>query len=87
MSLAFEITAEDVQTALSHNLQLNCGSIVAEKLLAKIDQRRIEWAALQGDDLEDQTLYAHEEIVKVLTDLGWVAFDIHFRCFRVADGL
>jgi hypothetical protein len=87
MSLAFEITAEDIQIALSHNLQLQCDSEVAEKLLDEIDVEKIERAALRGDDLEDQTLYAHEAIVNELTDLKRVVFDVNSSGFKIMESL
>jgi len=66
MSNAWETTSEDVENALKQ-----VGIIVdedkSEELHEKLDMEAIEEAALWGDEMEEQTDYAYEEIVKQLT--------------------
>ena len=66
MSNAWETTSEDVENALKQ-----VGIIVdedkSEELHEKLDMEAIEEAAFWGDEMEEQTNYAYEEIVKQLT--------------------
>ena len=66
MSNAWETTSEDVENALGQ-----VGIIVdedkSEELHEKLDMEAIEEAAFWGDEMEEQTNYAYEEIVKQLT--------------------
>lgn len=68
-SLAFEATAEDVVAAAqSRDFELDMD--VAEQLLPSLNAAAIEKAALHGDDLDDQTRYAQEEIASQLEAKG-----------------
>jgi len=61
MSRAFEITAEDVQNALRDYVTLTESQ--AEKLFDfALDCDAVEKAALYGDEMEEQTAFAYEEI-------------------------
>lgn len=68
-SLAFEITAEDVVAAAqSRGVELDLDT--AEGLIPSLDASAIEKAALHGDDIDDQTRYAQEEIASQLDSKG-----------------
>jgi hypothetical protein len=66
MSLAFEITEEDVLNVLRRN------NVKADPAacLGLLDTGSIEKAALYGDDIDQQTEYAYQEIEKQLKDKG-----------------
>ncbi len=58
---AFEIVAEDIQNALSEaGLDINLE--LAEEYLLRLDHYKIQDAALYGNDNEQQTAYAYQEI-------------------------
>lgn len=67
MSHAFEITSDDIQTVL---IQLHLPSSDADVAQAAERLRphdaRVTRAALRGNDLDEQTRYAHEEIADIL---------------------
>jgi hypothetical protein len=74
MNNAFEVTPDDVSTALA-----NIGKPVTddsaqamfdEYIAAEAD--RIEKAALYGNEIEEQTNYAHAEIIAILKEAGVV---------------
>lgn len=72
MSAAFEATADDVYVVL-RNVGIDktldeCGAI-----LETIDLADVEQAALYGDDLDEQTDFAHQEIHHQLTMSGLIA--------------
>lgn len=56
MSLAFEITVEDVSQALS------VSRVSAHEVYEQLDFDLIEDAALQGSNMDQQLTYAHIEI-------------------------
>lgn len=72
MSQAFEVTQEDLWIVLlPTNNHLKMDSPELEKLFNDViapESYRIEKAALYGNDLDEQTEYAHEEIAKILQE-------------------
>ncbi len=75
-SLAFQITSEDVENVLGQNTLVSAlpdgGSLesLAEKLFDELNFFEIEKAVLYGDELEQQTTYAYEEIARQLRERG-----------------
>lgn len=70
MSFAFEITSEDVLTVANDRLKLGVDEAQADKLLDDIDTKMVEDGALYGDDMDEQTEYAYEEIARQLKENG-----------------
>ena len=76
MSLAWETTREDVHTVLTQRLGLDVDlerqevetafDLVAEEV------DRIEDAALRGDDMDEQTDLAHDEIEAILRENDYI---------------
>jgi hypothetical protein len=61
MSLAWETTNEDVATVLRvHNVNLRQNKL--EEVSTNLDFDAIEQAALAGDEIDEQTNYAYQEI-------------------------
>jgi len=72
MSAAFEITSEDVRSVMEINGR-PVDEATAEKLLHDViapEDGRIEKAALYGNEMEEQTEYAYQEIAKILREAG-----------------
>lgn len=67
MSVAFEITEEDVSTVLA---DMGLPANDACEMLGRLDHLAIEKAALHGDDMDVQTGYAHDEIRRQISDMG-----------------
>lgn len=71
MSFAFEVTDEDVWAVL-REMGVECTldsqevKVALEKIQAQDD--RVTKAALYGDDLDEQTRYAREEIKGILSE-------------------
>lgn len=58
MNTGFEITVDDVATVLDR-----MGLVEdAEEYFEQIDHDRVEAAALYGNDMDEQTAYAYDEI-------------------------
>lgn len=73
---AFGYTADDlVRVAGSHHLSLEDDE--AETLLARLDLARIAAAALEGNDLDEQTRYADEDALRQLRELDVLPQDEH----------
>jgi hypothetical protein len=74
--MAYEITEEDVENVLRANSLSVANSnglsfaALAELHFFSIDADRVEAAALHGDEMEEQTQYANEEIALQLRELG-----------------
>lgn len=72
----FQITEDDVAVVLQRHTilrALECGVTldqVAEDLLDELNLAEIENMALMGDDMDQQTEYAHDEIAKQLARAG-----------------
>lgn len=66
MSLAFEITEEDIKNVLSRNKSGGDPQLI----LPYLDMGAVEKAALYGDDIDDQTEYAYQEIERQLHEKG-----------------
>jgi hypothetical protein len=72
MSTAFEITSEDVRSVMEINGR-PVDEATAEKLLHDViapEDGRIEKAALYGNEMEEQTEYAYQELAKILREAG-----------------
>ena len=86
MSVAFEITEEDVDVAMAKSeptvkkfrdmLKLSPSDILSRLNLAKVER-----AALAGDDMDEQTNYAHEEIREQVKS-WWVKANLPKRRVR-----
>jgi len=72
MSYAFQVTADDVELVMNAHSQ----GVSAEEAEEIFDQHiapqaeRIEKAALYGNEMEEQTEYAHKEIAAILVEEG-----------------
>lgn len=73
MSTAFGISVDDIKTVASKRLGVELSDERAEDLFADINGRAVELAALHGDEMDEQTEYAHAEIKEQLIDLGVVS--------------
>ena len=79
MSNAFEITEEDVANVLASNQLVTplqpaqTIESLAEEHFSNLDFELIEHAALMGDDIDEQTDYANDEIARQLRDSGILA--------------
>lgn len=79
MNLAYQVTQEDVENVLASNELLvntpNVTSIasIAKQVMPSLDFDLIEQAALYGDDLDQQTDYANDEIARQLREQGILA--------------
>lgn len=76
MSMAFEVTEQDLQNVLASN-QLSAGSVngrtierLAKDYLPELDFQLIEEAALSGDSMDEQIDYANDEIARQLHEIG-----------------
>jgi len=72
MSTAFEITSEDVRNVMKLN-GYSVDEAAAEKIFQDViapEDGRIEKAALYGNEMEEQTKYAYQEIAKILREAG-----------------
>ena len=72
MSTAFEITSEDVRNVMEANGR-PVNESTAEKLFKDTitpEDGRIEKAALYGNEMEEQTEYAYQEIAQILREAG-----------------
>ena len=73
---AYEVTEEDVENVLRSNAlavaNTNGKSFesMANELLGHLDLDLVEQAALYGDDLDEQTDYANDEIARQLRVMG-----------------
>lgn len=73
---AYEVTVEDVEVVLSSNALAVANTdgksfeAMAEELHGDLDFDLIEQAALAGDDLDEQTGYANDEIARQLREMG-----------------
>lgn len=73
---AYEVTVEDVANVLYSNsvavANTNGKSFesMSEELHGDLDFGLIEQAALAGDDLDEQTDYANDEIARQLREMG-----------------
>ena len=76
MSVAFEITEDDIEVATKTSepavvKYLDMYKLTPSKLMGRLNMAKIEKAALRGDDIDEQTNLAHEEIRRQVKDL-WV---------------
>jgi len=64
VSLAFEITDEDVDWAINSHSSKAITMDDAAKIKEQLDNSLVEKAALYGNDIDQQTQYAHKEIYR-----------------------
>lgn len=75
-SHAYEVTEDDVENVLRSNslgvANTNGKSFesIANEIFPQLDFQLIEEAALAGDDLDQQTDYANDEITRQLREIG-----------------
>jgi len=69
MSFAWEITQADIMAILQANNIADKDNATSEKILYEIDVARVQKAALRGDDINEQTQYANEEITDILQEM------------------
>jgi enamine deaminase RidA (YjgF/YER057c/UK114 family) len=75
MNTAFEISVEDVGNVLdAHRIGYD-----ADELHGNLDHDAIEEAALWGDNMEEQTNYAYQEIEKQLKEIGLLGVSIESK--------
>lgn len=73
---AFSISEEDVEAVLRQHLGRVSSPVImsvsrlSSALLQGLDHDTVAMAALAGDDLEEQTSYAHAEIERQLCEQG-----------------
>lgn len=73
MSMAFEITPDDVRNVLSQNGHKDVSNENVQKAFDELDLDSVESAALVGGcDLDSQTEAAYEEIRSQLVQEGWL---------------
>ena len=72
MGMGFGITVDDVlAVALRRGVHLS--DVDADQWFEEIDEDLVEYAAMQANDMDDQTELAHAEIEKQLVELGCFA--------------
>lgn len=62
MPNGFQISEDDIIAAAREHLGIEIGYEEAEIILSRLDQGLVETAALYGNDIETQTVYAMKEI-------------------------
>lgn len=73
---AYEVTEEDVEAVLRDNALAVADAkgrtfeAMASELIGELDHGLVEAAALHGNELDDQVVYANEEIARQLRALG-----------------
>lgn len=73
MGMAFGISVDDVALVLaSHGVSLITDDEL-NNLFESLDGDIIEHAALAGNDMDEQTAYAHAEIASQLKDRGFLS--------------
>ena len=91
MKLGFEITQEDVHTVLIDNFEplIKSDDKKIEQIFGELDFDSIEKCALYGDDLENQTDYAFQEIRKQIMDrnLLYRDYDAEYRSIYIVTDI
>lgn len=73
---AYQVTEDDVENVLRSNALSVANTMgksfesIANEIFGNLDFDLIEQAALFGDDLDEQTDYANDEIARQLRELG-----------------
>ena len=71
MSNAWETTTDDVLNVV-HQLGKKIDGDTCHTILEELDQFAIENAALNGDDIDEQTQYAYDEMKMQIHEKGLV---------------
>jgi hypothetical protein len=67
MSLAFQITTDDIQTVFAKHFGEHISDEIAEEIFDNyVHLDDVERAALRGSDMDEQTQFAHDEIKEQL---------------------
>lgn len=75
MNTAFEVTPDDVANVLNaHNIDKD-----ADDIHGQLDHDALEEAALWGDDIDEQTNYACQEIEKQLKEMGILGHNVETK--------
>lgn len=69
MTTAFETTTDDVFNVAKNHFGIDITFDEAEKILAGLNVSSIEKAALNGDEMEQQTVYAFEAILEQMKEM------------------
>jgi HSP90 family molecular chaperone len=69
MNTAFEITVEDIQSALFSKKEIEISDEQANDFYQNIDTDEVERSALFGNDMEEQTEFAFQSIIEQLEEL------------------
>lgn len=72
MATAFGISVDDVETVLQKHGVAHATEDELLNLLESLDVGRVEKAALAGDDMDEQTTYALDEIAFQLKENGFL---------------
>jgi hypothetical protein len=72
MDIAFEITVEDIQTALFSKKQIDINDEQANDFYQNLNIDEIERSALFGNDIDEQTEFAFQSIVEQLEELDLI---------------
>ena len=71
MSLAWEVSSEDIVNVMTdHGVQIELDDPRLENIISSLDHNKIEQAALFGDDIDEQTEFANENIKEQLLENG-----------------
>ena len=76
LNFAYQATEEDVENVLHSNSLAVANTTgksfesIANEVFGNLDFDLIEQAALFGDDLNEQTDYAHDEITRQIREMG-----------------
>lgn len=69
MGMAFGISVDDVSAVLAKMGRETSDESLLESLLGQLDTYKIEKAALYGNDIDEQTTYAYQEIETQLKEI------------------
>lgn len=73
MGLAFGISVDDVAAVLASHGVSQITEDELNNLFESLDEVRVEKAALYGNDMDEQTNYAHAEIAVQLKEHGFLS--------------
>jgi hypothetical protein len=73
MGMAFGISVDDVAAVLAKHGAVQASEDELNNLFDSIDGDRVEKAALYGNDMDEQTTYAHAEIAVQLKEHGFIS--------------
>lgn len=87
MSMAWETTVDDVRTAIERYNGYSCADVkFVQECYDDLSFEEIEDAVLHGDDMDEQTEYARQEIIRQLIDCGHLSTYKIIRFYHPATG-